>query len=245
MRRSPVSLRRLAFAAVVGLVIAGAVRPAEAHRTEVSVEILSVQASLAPDGRSMSFDIEVRCDRKATIVDARVSASQPQASGEGSFTPICNRLATVVGVTVPATAGTFQTGPAQVSARLVVRQGSTKAAGDSASVRVRPSVGVRVADRAVLQDGGRAVRIDVTVTCPMTSTGQGGQVTVVQYPVGGTASFGPTPCDGLPRTHSLTVPASGGTFQLGSADAEAFASVEEGGDIFPGSDVRTVQIVSG
>jgi len=30
--------------------------------------------------------------------------------------------------------------------------------------------------------------------------------------------------------------------QVGSAEAEAFASVEEGGDFFPGSDLRTVQI---
>jgi hypothetical protein len=178
-------------------------------------------------------------------VDARVSASQPQASGEGTFTPICNRIPTVVGVTVPATGGSFQTGPAQVSARLVVRQAGTKAAGDSASVRVRPSVGVNVADRAVLEDSGSAVRIDVTVTCPMTSTAQGGQVAVFQYPVGGRATFGSTPCDGLPHTRSVRVAASGGLFELGSADAEAFTSVEEGGDIFPGSEIRTVRIVTG
>jgi hypothetical protein len=238
-------LAELAFAVMAGLLIAGGARPAEGHRTELTVEIVSVQASLAPDGRSMSFQIEVRCDRKWTIVDARVSASQPQASGEGTFTPICNRLPTVVGVTVPATGGSFQTVQAQVSARLVVRQASTKAAGDFASVRVRPSVGVSVGDRAVLEDSGRAVRIDVTVTCPMTSTAQGGQVAVFQYPVGGRAAFGPTPCDGLPHTQSVKVAAAAGLFQLGSAEAEAFTSVEEGGDIFPGAELRTVQIVTG
>jgi hypothetical protein len=243
MRGSRVSCR-LAFVAVVGLLVAGAARPAEGHRTELTVEIVSVQASLAPDGRSMSFHIEVRCDRKWTIVEARVSASQSQASGEGTFTPICNRLPTVVGVTVPATAGSFQTGPAQVSARLVVQQASSKTAGDSASLRVRPSVGINIADRAVLEDGGRAVRVDVTVTCPMTSTAQGGQVAVVQYPVGGRATFGPTPCDGLRHTQSVRVAASGGLFQPGSAEAEAFTSVAEGGDIFPGSEIRTVQIVT-
>jgi hypothetical protein len=35
---------------------------------------------------------------------------------------------------------------------------------------------------------------------------------------------------------------SGVLFQAGSAEAEAFASVEEGDDIFPGSDFRTIQI---
>ena len=241
MRRS----RKVAFAALVALLAAGAARPAEGHRTELTVEIPSVEASLAPDGRSMSFNIEVRCDRNWTIVDASVTASQPQASGEGTFTPRCNRLPAVVGVTVPATAGTFQTGPAEVSARLAVQQGKTKSASDSASVRVRPSVGVRVADRAVLEDGGRAVRIDVTVTCPMTSTAQGGRVGVFQYPADGTATFGPTPCDGMPHTQSVTVPAAHGLFQLGSAHANAYTEVEEGGDLFPGSEFREVQIVSG
>ena len=35
----------------------------------------------------------------------------------------------------------------------------------------------------------------------------------------------------------------GGLFQPGSAQAEAFASVTEGGDVFPGNDLRTVQLV--
>ena len=31
-------------------------------------------------------------------------------------------------------------------------------------------------------------------------------------------------------------------FVAGNAEAEAFASIEQGGDGFPGSDVRTVQV---
>jgi len=237
------SLRRLAFGGLIGLLVAAGAPPASAHRTELSVEILSVQAALAPDGRSISFDIETRCDRKATIVEARVSVTQPQASGAASFTPTCNRIPTVVGVTVPASAGTFLTGAAQASALLVVRQGSTKQASDSASFRVRPSVAVRLADQAVLESGGAAARIDVTVTCPMTATGQGGQVNIYQGQVAGGATFGPTPCDGVPHTLSVRVAAVGGLFQPGSAQAEAFASVTEGGDVFPGNDLRMVQLV--
>jgi hypothetical protein len=239
-------MRRVAFAGLVGLlvVVAGAL-PAEGHRTTVTVEILSVQALLAPDGRSMTFDIETRCDRKATIVEARVTATQAQASGEGPFTPSCVQIPNVVRVTVPVQTGTFETGPAQVSVRLSVRQGSTKSASDSASVRVRPSVGIQVADQAVLEPGGGAVRLDVTVTCPRTSTAQGGQVTVFQDPAGGTGFFGPTPCDGVSRTMNVRVPAARGSYRLGSADIEAFTSVEEGGDLFPSSDVRTIQIVAG
>lgn len=215
---------------------------ASAHRTELSVEVLSEQASLAPDGRSMSFHIATRCDRKWTIVEATVSATQSQASGEGSFTPTCNRIPTVVGVTVPALDGVFQTGPAEVRAVLVVQQSKTKQAQDSASLRIRPSVSVVLADQAVLQGDG-SVRIDFTVTCPRSAVGQGGQVRIYDGRVVGTGTFEPTPCDTLPHTVSVRVASTAGSFQVGSAEAEAFASVQEGGDVFPGGDLRTIQIV--
>jgi hypothetical protein len=234
--------RRLALAGLIGLLVAGGAQAAGAHVTQLAVEVLPDQASLAPDGRSMSFNITTRCDRKWTILEARVSVAQPQASGEGSFTPACNRLTTVVGVTVPALDGSFQTGEAQVSAHLVVQQGKVKEARDAALLRVRPSVSVQLADGAVLEGSGEAVRIDVTVTCPVASTGRGGQVSVYDGQVVGTGSFGPTPCDGLPHTTSVRVETSEGLFKVGSAEAQAFASVEEGGDIFPGGDLRTVQI---
>jgi hypothetical protein len=238
-RRAP----RLVLAGLVGLLAAGGMRAADASPNELAIEVLSVQASLAPDGRSMSFDIETRCDRKATVVDARVSAVQAQASGEASFTPSCTRLPQVVGVTVPSLNGTFRTGEAQASAVLAVREGRIKRVSDSALVRVRPSVSVRLADQAVLDGGGAAARIDVTVTCPVSSNGQGGQVAIYQGQAAGTGSFGPAACDGLPHTLPVRVAASQGLFQVGSADAEAFASVEEGGDSFPGSDLRTIQLV--
>jgi len=235
-------VRQLVLAGLVGLLVAGGVQAAQANPNELALEVLSEQASLAPDGRSMSFHLLTRCDRKATVVDARVSAVQPQASGEARFTPRCTRLPEVVEVTVPAAAGSFQTGAAQVSGLLVVRAGRTKQVRDSAVVRVRPSVSVRLADQAVLDGGGQAVRIDVTVTCPVSASGQGGQVAVYQGQVVGTSSFGPTACDGLPQTLSVRAATAGGLFQVGSAQAEAFAAVEEGGDIFPGTDLRTVQI---
>jgi hypothetical protein len=99
---------------------------------------------------------------------------------------------------------------------------------DSAQVRVRPSVSVPVADQAALDAGGAAARIDVTVTCPASSNGQGGQVTILQGRAAGTGSFGSVACDGLPHTLSVSVATSQGLFQVGSAEAEAFASVEEG-----------------
>jgi hypothetical protein len=236
-------MRQLSVAGLVGLVLGGLAPSASAHRTTLSVEVLPDQASIAPDGRSMFFNITTVCDRKWTVVEARVTAVQPQGSGEGSFTPTCGRIPYVVGVTVPVLNGTFKTGEAQVSARLVVAQGKTKQAQDSAVLRVRPSVSVQLADQAVLESSGQAARIKVTVTCPMTSNPQGGQVTIYQNGAS-TAFFGPTPCDGVPHTVSVRVVRSSGTFQVGSAEADAFASVEEGGDSFPGSDIRTIQIVT-
>jgi hypothetical protein len=241
MRAGHVVLQ-LGLMVVIAAVGAVAAPAAAANRTAVSVEVLSVQAALSPDGRSISFDIETRCDRKATIVQATVSASQPQASGSAAFTPRCNRLPNVVGVTVPTSGAQFRSGDAQVGAVLAVQQGSTKQASDSALVRVRPSVGVRVADQGALIDGGQSLQIGVTVTCPLFGTAQGGQIAIWQTQAAGSARFGPTPCDGFPHTLSVTVPASGGSFVAGSAEAEAFASIEEGGDVFPGSDIRTVQL---
>lgn len=41
---------------------------------------------------------------------------------------------------------------------------------------------------------------------------------------------------------SVRVASSEGSFRVGSAEALASASIEEGGDIFPGGDLRTIQI---
>jgi hypothetical protein len=239
---SSVAARRLVVAGVVGLLMAGGAQAVSAHRTALSVEIISEQASLAPDGRSMTFDLETVCDRTWTNVEASATVTQPQASGTGSFTPNCGRIPYVVRVTVPATSGTFQTGPAAATAVLVVQQGPTKRAQDTATLRVRPDVSVVLADQAVLQDDG-AVRIDVTVTCPMSGVGQGGYVQIYDGRIVGTGTFGPIPCDTLPHTVSVQVASSEGPFQVGTAEAVASASVTEGGDVFGGSDFRTIQIV--
>ena len=241
---SSVVARRLVVVGVVGLLVAGGAQTATAHRTALSVEILSEQALLAADGQSMTFDLSTVCDPQWTIVEASVSVTQPQASGTGAFTPNCGRIPYVVRSTVPATSGTFRTGPAEATAVLVVQQGRTKQAQGSASLRVRPDVSVVLTDQAVLEGDG-AVRLDVTVTCPMSAVGEGGDVRIYDGRVVGTGTFGPTPCDALPHTVSVRVASSEGPFQAGSAEALASASITEGGDLFSGSDLRTIQIVLG
>ena len=235
-------VRPLRVTVVVCLLMVGGAQAAEAHRSELAVEIVSEQGTLSPDGRSMTFDIATTCDRKWTVVTAQVSVVQAQGSGEASFTPRCARLTYGLRVTVPALDGSFKTGDAQVSAVLVVLQGKTKEARDSGSLRARPSMSVVLADRAVLDGGGEAVQIDVTVTCPPTSVGRGGEIRVYDGRVVGTGPFAPTPCDGLPHTTSARVATSEGVFQVGSAEAFAVGAIEEGGDIFSGVDLRTIQI---
>ncbi|HEX2498377.1 MAG: hypothetical protein ACRDWG_02925 [Actinomycetes bacterium] len=233
---------QVVVAAVVGVVLLGGAQVAHANPNELTIDVLQDQATLAPDGRSITFGMFVQCDRKSQVLEARATVVQPQASGEATFTPICNRLPTFVEATVPALGGSFVTGEAQVSARLLVREGRTKQVQDAAVLRVRPSVSVILADRAVLTGGGDAVQIDVTVTCPVASIGRGGQVTIYQSPVAGTGTIAPTACDGLPHTQSVTAQASGGEFRAGAAEAFASATVEDGGEVFPGSDFRNIQI---
>lgn len=234
--------RGVLLAGLVGLIATGGVPAARAHRTSMSVEIVSEQASLSPDGRSMTFDISTRCDMKWTIVEARATVTQPQAFGEGSFQPTCARIAYNVRVTVPVVQGVFETGPAQANVVLVMQQGSTKRSEDSGALRVRPDVSAVLADRAVLQGDG-AVLIDVTVTCPRHAESLGGSVRVYDGVIAGGGSFGPTPCDAAPHTVAVRVSSPDGAFRVGSAEALASASVVEGGDVFPGGDLRTIQIV--
>lgn len=239
---STVLIRRLVLAGLVGVLVVGLAPPALAHRTQLEVEIISDQSSITPDGRSMRFHITTKCDPKWTIVEATVSVTQAQASGQGPFTPSCGRITYGVTVTVPVVTGTFQTGPAQAHVVLVVGQGPNKRAEDSGSLRVRPSVWAVLGDTATLQGDGSLV-IDVTVTCPMSAVGRGGQVRIYDGQIVGTGTFGPTPCDALPHTVSVSVGSPDGSFQVGSAEASAWASIQEGGDFFSSFDLRTIQVV--
>jgi hypothetical protein len=77
---SSVAARRLVITGLVGLLlVVGGAQGASAHRTALSVQILSEQALLGPDGGSMTFDLSTVCDRTWTIVQASVSVTQPQA----------------------------------------------------------------------------------------------------------------------------------------------------------------------
>jgi hypothetical protein len=231
-------LRRLAFAGLLALFVVGAPQPAAAAKPHDSAIYLT-SAGLTPDSQAVIVRLDVYCSEPQTVVDARVSVTQPQASGEAAFSPRCIER-DIVEVAVPSSAGVFETGEAQVSAVVVFGHGRTKQARDAEVMRVEPIVTVTLADVGRLQDGGAAAVIDVTVACPLGSAGQ--QSPIFLYPSQG--FYVPT-CDGSSHTFSVRLDRTQGLWLPGPATVDAFALVEEGGDRFVSRDQRTVQMTTG
>lgn len=232
---------------LVGLV--GVVAPsASAARPRPPVVELGTAALLAADGRSMSVEVIARCPERATLVEASVRITQPQASGRTSFPLSCDDLLRPIRVTVQSTGAAFTLGQAQATATVIVKRGKTQQAQDSEVVLVQPEVAVQLANTALLQDGGAAVLIDVTIACPVGATGlNSSDVSVGQDQpgglAGGVANYVPT-CDGQPHTLSIRVTATmGRLFRTGSALATTFAAVEFEGNAFLGVDQKTIQIL--
>lgn len=246
MKRHVASQRRrgLALAALVVLVVAGSAAPAAARPGSGPTVQLGSAAGLAPDGGSITVSLVASCPERWTVVEALVTVSQRQASGEASFPLTCTGATTPFSVTVPSSGGTFELGEAQAAASVVIKRGRTDQAVDSQVVQVDPTVFVQIADVARLQSGGGAVSIDVTTACPVGSTGQQSYVNVSQgQQAFGNGTFVPT-CDGLRHTSTVLVQASQGLYQAGSARALSFAFVEEGGDSFSGIDDRPIELVT-
>lgn len=226
-------VHRLALAGLLALVVASTAQPADAGKSQDPAVYLQ-SVGLMPDSQAALVRLDVYCSEQQTVVDARVSVVQPQASGEAPFSPRCIGR-DIIEVAVPSD-GVFETGQAQVSAVLVFRQGRTKEVRDAQVMRVGPIVTVALADEGRLEDSGKAMVIDVTVACPVGSTGQ--QSPVFRYPSQGT--YVPT-CDGGSHTFPVRLERSQGEWLPGPAAVTAFAHVEEGGDRFTGWDQRTVQ----
>jgi hypothetical protein len=252
LMRSNKLLRRVRWFALtvvlVGLVGANATS-AFAARPRPPVVDLGSAALLTPDGRSMSVEVIAMCPERSTLVDAFVTISQPQASGRASFPLPCDDLLRPVRVTVQSSGAPFTLADAQGTATVIVKRGQTQQVQDSELLFVQPSVVVTLANTALLQDGGEAVLIDVTVACPVGAIGlSSSDVTIGQDQVGGLAggraSYVPT-CDCEPHTLSIEVSTTTGRlFRTGSALATTFAAVAAGGNEFLGVDQKTIQIVS-
>jgi hypothetical protein len=236
-------IRAVGLAALVGLLLAGATRPAEARPIPPGPTVdLASAAGLAPDGSALEFHVLASCPDRWTVVEASVAVTQGQSSGEASFPLTCTGASMPFRVTVHSSGAPFQLGEAQATASVVIKRGRTEQAEDSETVRVVPTVVVDLADTAALQGGGQAVSIGVTTACNAGAAGGRSYVTITQSPVSGTGTFTPV-CDGQPHTFGVTVQASQGLFQAGTAQGSAFVTAQVGGDLFFGEDNHPVEIL--
>lgn len=179
------------------------------------------------------------------MLQALVTLTQPQASGEASFPLTCTGLYQSFSVAVQSPGAPFQLGEAQGTASVLIERGHGRTAQvqDSEVVRGEPTVFVDLAETALLQGGGAAVLLDVTVACPVGANGQQSYVNVSQGQASGNGNYVPV-CDGQGHTFSLTIQASQGQFQPGIARGFTFAFIEYGGNSFSGIAERDIQIVA-
>lgn len=232
--------RRGRRTAAAGLALAAAVlvsaSPAAARpSTPPRVEISTHPALLAPDGRSVGVVVVARCADRWSVVEASVTVTQPQASGRGTIPLTCIGFDRVFHVLVPVSSGTFALGSASVTATVVASRGKTQRADDSATLPVDPTVFVDLDGSARLEPGGTAVRLGLTVACPVGATGVPSRVGVFQ---GQTSGFGPyTPvCDGAEHRFDVLVGSTNGLFAAGIAQALTFADITYDGRTFSGID---------
>jgi hypothetical protein len=245
MDRSSISrrVRAFALAAVAAFLVAGGALPAEAGSpvpTRLNVELGSA-AGLAPDGQSVGISLLARCPERWSVLQALVTVSQPQVSGQASFPLTCTELFQAFTVTVQSSGAPFQLGEAQATALVLIQRGRTEQAQDSQVVRVEPTVFVDLAGTALLEGAGQAVLIDVTAACPVGATGQQSYVNVSQGQASGNGVYVPT-CDGQRHTFTVRAQTSQALFQPGSAQGLTFAFVAVGGDSFSGVDEQQIQI---
>ena len=237
--------RELGFAAVLALALAfvgGAVVPAAAAPSGDPTVQLGSSAGLAPDGKSVTIDVIASCPDRWRPVQATVTITQPQATGQGQI-PIfsCNGSARPFRVTVGSTGGVFKLGAAQATAVVVVERGKTRRAQDSDAIQLDPTIEVRLPGAVGLIGGGEALAAGVSTACPPGATGAQSYVTISQGNTVGSGTFTPV-CDGTQHGIGLTVTASQGTYHVGLSDGTAFAFIEEGGDTFSGVDQGAIEI---
>jgi len=228
--------RMFAFGGLVAVFAALAAAPAGARLQEAPTVDIHSQAGLAPDGQSITVTVLASCPERWTVVEAVVRVSQPGGSGQASFPLTCSGYVRSFAVAVPSSGGAFELGSADVTASVVITRGKTVRADDSQVVTVDPTVLVALAESAQILDGGAAVLLDVSVSCPVGTTGRESRLVVSQAGrVMGTGRYTPI-CDGSRHTFSVRVEASQGLYEPGIAQALTFADVDYNGDVFSGVD---------
>jgi hypothetical protein len=230
-------VRTVALVGMLALLAVVAAAPAGARfQAPPTVDIHS-QAGLAPDGKSIAVSVLASCPERWTVVQAVVRVLQPSGSGQASFPLTCIGSVRPFSVSVPALVGSFELGNAQLTASVVISRGQTARADDSQVVTLDPTVLVELAETAQILDGGAAVLLDVSVACPVGTTGRESGLVVSQAGVVmGSGRYTPI-CDGARHTFTVRVSSTNGRlYQPGIAQALTFADVDYNGQVFYGVD---------
>jgi hypothetical protein len=136
--------RRMALLGVlvVGVAVLGSVITAPAGaapKPKVTVEIAAT-GTLDEGGQAVIVALTASCPRQWQVLEALVTVSQSQASGEGFFPLSCTGRDQTFSVTVRSFGAAFAPGEAQASAFVLIeRRGGTQQAQDSAVLQILPA----------------------------------------------------------------------------------------------------------
>ena len=141
------SAMRYRRVALLGVLVVGAAVlgpaitvPAGAEpKPKVRVE-LTTAATLTEGGQAVVVEITASCHGQWQVLEALVTVSQPQASGQGGFPLTCTGRDQTFSVTVRSFGAAFEVGAAQASAFVLIeRRGQTQQAQDSAVLQITPA----------------------------------------------------------------------------------------------------------
>ena len=205
---------------------------------------IAPSGTLEPSGEYANVDVTVTCPEGWTWVSGHLNLlHSDRAGGGGTFSASCTGTAQVARSRA-VNGNRFTLGNWNASAYVTIaRSGQTARADTARTIRLEPGVTARVADQGQLTGtSGGGVRLALAVACPIGTTGQQSSVTVTQGTAQAHAFFTPI-CDRFSHTVVLSLPASQGTFQTGSAVADASVTVGWNGESFSGADNRTITVL--
>jgi hypothetical protein len=216
--------------------------PSTAPSGSVVIEIAAT-GTLEPNRQYAVVDVTVTCPTGWTWIRGILNVRQATPGGSGTFTGSCTGAPQVVGSRV-VNGNTWALGDATAEAFVTIARNGQEVQGTSSrTIRLNPGVTARVADQGQLIDSaGAGARLAVAVACPSGATGQLSSISVSQSGAQGSGSFMPV-CDGTARTFVVSINASQGAFQTGSATGAATASVGFNGQSFQGTDSRSITIL--
>jgi hypothetical protein len=213
-----------------------------APSTQATVEI-APSGTLEPSGEYANVDVTVTCPVGWTWSYGRLYVLRGDLGGAGTFSAPCTGTAQTATARV-VNGNRFQLGDWTATAYVgITRNGQQATATDSKTIALQPGVIARIADQGQLTGtSGGGVSVALAVACPIGATGTASSLAVSQGSATGQAPFTPT-CDRFSHTVVLSIPASQGTFQTGSAAADASVEVTWNGGTFAGIDSRSITLL--